>query len=374
MHEDGRANGGRANGGFRSVGGLSQKLTAGLARKGAGGGRVASITRLRGDWAVIVGTDLARCTEPDALTAGRGGKAGAKLLRLKVAGAMALEVQHMSGQIVERVNAYFGHRQIDDIRLVQGTIARKVAAPPIPKPAPEVLARMDAKVSAVSDPDLRAALARLGARIVTKGGTGRRAVLLGALGSLFLARGVRAQASDAEKYLGEVAGDHVLGDPNAPNVIIDYFSLTCPHCANFNAAVMPVVRKEWVETGKAKLIMRHFPSDGIATHAALFAECAGSGKFYDVVDALFKAQIDWLTASDTDAEMIKVLVRQGISAAAATACLSDDQHLNKIIADVQSGQALQVRSTPSLFINEHFYGMPGDGAAGISAILRQVGR
>lgn len=362
MQEKGRA------GGFRAVGGLAQGLTAGIARKGTGGGRLASIVKLRGDWRAIVGPELARCTEPEALIPGRGGKTGAKLLRLKVAGAAALEVQHMSGQIVERVNAYFGHRQIDDIRLMQGAIARPAGPRPIVKPAPEVVARMEGKVAEVQDPDLRTALARLGARIAT----GRRGVMLGAMASLFLARSPRAQGVD--KYLAALPGDHVMGKADAPNIIIDYFSFTCPHCANFNAAVLPAMRKEWIDTGKAKLIMRHFPSDGIATHASLLAECAGPAKFYDMVDALFRAQIDWLTAADPDAEMIKVMALQGVSAKAATACFADERLLNKVIADVQSGQALQVKQTPTLFINERFYGMPLDGMDGISAILRQVGR
>lgn len=324
--------------------------------------------KLRNDWQAIVGPELARCTEPEALIAGRGGKAGAKLLRLKVAGAAALEVQHMSGQIVERVNAYFGHRQIDDIRLMQGAIARKAGPRPIVKPAPEVVQRMDGKVADVQDPDLRAALARLGARIAT----GRRGVVLGVLASLLLARAPRAQGT--EKYLAALPDDHVMGKPDAPNIIIDYFSLTCPHCANFNAAVLPRIRKEWIDTGKAKLIMRHYPSDGIATHASLLAECAGPAKFYDTIDALFRAQIDWLTAADPDAEMIKVMQTQGVSAKASTACFADDRLLNKVIADVQSGQALQVKQTPTLFINEQYYGMPADGVDGINAILRQVGR
>ena len=367
MQEKGRA------GGFRAVGGLTQALTAGLARKGSigkgmGGGRLASIVKLRNDWQAIVGPELARCTEPEALIAGRGGKAGAKMLRLKVAGAAALEVQHMSGQIVERVNAYFGHRQIDDIRLMQGAIARAPGPKPIVKPAPEVVKRMDGKVAEVQDPELRAALARLGARIAT----GRRGVVLGVLASLFLARAPRAQG--AEKYLAALPDDHVMGKPDAPNIIIDYFSLTCPHCANFNAAVLPAMRKEWIDTGKAKLIMRHFPSDGIATHASLLAECAGPAKFYDMIDALFRAQIDWLTAADPDAEMIKVMVQQGVSAERSTACFADDRLLNKVIADVQSGQALGVKQTPTLFINEQYYGMPQDGVDGINAILRQVGR
>jgi hypothetical protein len=369
-------------GGFRAVGGLAQALTAGLARKGAGGGRLASIVRLRGDWQAIVGPELARCTEPEALLAGRGGKSGAKLLRLKVAGAAALEVQHMTGQIVERVNAYFGHRQIDDIRLMQGAIARPAAPRPAAEPPAEEVARMGSKVAGVGDSDLRAALARLGARIATSaktgaktgGGTGRRGVVLGALASMLLARAPRAQDIDPAKYLAALPDDHVLGKPDAANIIIDYFSLTCPHCANFNAAVLPAIRKEWIDTGKARLIMRHFPSDGIATHASLLAECAGPAKFYETIDALFRAQIDWLTASDPDAEMVKVLVKLGVGAQAANACFTDDRLLNKVIADVQSGQALQVRQTPTLFINEQFYGMPADGAAGISTILRQVGR
>lgn len=359
--------------GFRALGGLTQRLTAGL-----GKGRSTSIARLRADWTAIVGPELARCTQPEALIAGRGGRAGARLLRLKVAGAAALEVQHRGAQIVERVNAYLGHRQIEDIRLVQGAIARAPAPPPRPKPAPEVVARMSGQVAGVKDPELRAALARLGARIATSRDTGRRGVLLGVLlgvlGSLLLVRGARAQDDGPARYLAAVPGDHILGDPKAPNIIIDYFSLTCPHCANFNAAVMPAVRKEWVETGKARLIMRHFPSDAVATQAALLAECAGPDKFYDTIDALFRAQIDWLTASDPNAEMIKVLGAHGVAPDAAVACQADDRLLNKVIADVQSGQALGVRQTPSLFINEQSYGMPNDGAAGISAILHQVER
>ena len=116
------------------------------------------------------------------------------------------------------------------------------------------------------------------------------------------------------------------------------------------------------------------PGVQIVWLASLLAECTGPARFYETIDALFKAQIDWLTATDPDAEMVKVLVAQGVSAQAANACFTDDRLLNKVIADVQSGQALRVNSTPTLFINEQFYGMPVDGADGISAILRQVGR
>src|SRR6516225_9870845 len=106
--------------GFRAVGGLAQRLTSGLAK-----GRSASIARLRAEWSAVVGADLARLCRPEALTASRGArsskgasKGAGKILRLRVPGAAALEIQHMAGQIVERVNGYFGHKMIDDIRLV----------------------------------------------------------------------------------------------------------------------------------------------------------------------------------------------------------------------------------------------------------------
>lgn len=356
-------------GGFRNVGGLAQRLTGSLA-KGRGG----SIARLRADWTAIVGEELARRTRPEALVTGRSarGSAGgsAKLLRLRVAGASALEVQHMSGQLVERVNAYAGHRLIDDIRLVQGAIAATPAAPPLPKPGPDVVRRVEGQVAQVEDADLRQALARLGTRIAAS----RRAVLLAGFGAFCFADRPRAQDLSIEKLLGVVPGDHVLGHADAPNIIIDYFSFTCPYCANFNAAVLPKVRAEWVDTGKARLVMRHFPSDQVATHAAQIAEGVGPMRFFQATDTLFRTQSDWLTAPDPDAELLKSLIGLGISPQQAASFVADDRLLDKVVADVVGGRTLRVKGTPALFINEQFYGSPPDGAAGISSILSQVGR
>ena len=360
--------------GFRAVGGLAQRLTSDIA-KSRGKGRGASVVQLKAEWSAIVGAELARVTEPDALLAGRGGKSG-KALRMRVTGAAALEVQHQSGQFVERVNAYLGHKFIDEIRLVQGAIARAPTSRPLPAPDPQTVKRMADKVAEVSDPDLRAALARLGTRIATRNaarnGPGRRGVLLGLLGAVAVAERPRAQGSDVDKLLAVMPGDHVLGKASAPNIIIDYFSLTCPHCANFHAAVLPVVKREWIDSGRVRFVYRHYPSDSVATHASQLAECAGPARFYAAIGALFSTQVDWLTASDPDSELVKAAEKAGI--AGAGQCLANDRLLDKIVADVQSGQALKVRATPTLFINEQFYGNPADGAQGISAILSQVAR
>jgi protein-disulfide isomerase len=353
--------------GFRGIGGLAQRLTSGMADSRGGKSRGVPVARLNAEWSAIVGEDLARLTQPDAVLAGRRGKAG-KALRLRVAGAAALEVQHLSGVLVERVNAYFGHKFIDEIRLVQGAIARPSAPRPLPAPDPQVAQRICAKVAEVKDPELRAALARLGARIAS----GRRGVMLGLLGAVATSRPSRAQTADTDKLLAVMPGDHVLGKADAPNIIIDYFSLTCPHCANFHAAVLPQLKREWIDTGRARLVYRHYPSDSIATHASQLAECVGPARFFDAMDGLFGTQVEWLTAADPDAELLKVAGRVGIKGAAQ--CLANDRLLDKIVADVQSGQALKVRATPTLFINEQFYGNPAGGADGINAILAQVGR
>jgi len=347
--------------GFRAIGGLAQRLTSGMAK-----GRGTSIARLRAEWSAIVGPELARVSRPEALLAVRG-RAG-KALRLRVTGAAAPEIQHKSAQLVERVNGYFGHKMIDDIRLVQGAIAAPTAPPPVAAPDPQAVAQAAERAASVKDPALRAALARLGARIA-----GRRQVLVGTLGAALVGRDLRAADLSRDKLLGALPDDHVLGKTDAPNILIDYASFTCPHCANFYIAVMPDLRQQWIDTGKLRLIHRHFPSDLVATRASQLAECAAPDKFFARVELLFRRQVDWLSVGDPEVEMVKVLADQGVTPEEAQACFANDRLLDKVIADVQSGQTLGVHFTPTLFINEENYANPG-GADAIAAILRQVGR
>ncbi|MFO1084003.1 MAG: DciA family protein [Reyranellaceae bacterium] len=354
--------------GFRAIGGLAQRLTSDIAK-----GRGASIARLRADWSAIAGPDLAAVTWPDALTSGRG-RSG-KILRLRVSGAAALEIQHKSGQVIERVNGYYGYLMVDAVRLVQGMVPQRrgLAEAPAPAPEPRLVSEMAERAKAVEDPELRAALARLGARI------NRRHILAGGLGAALFGHGARvqaqAQAQDRarDKLLDALPDDHILGDRNAPNTLIDYASLTCPHCANFYIAVLPTLRKEWIDLGRLRLIHRHFPSDVVATRAAQLTECAPPDKFFDTVELLFRRQVDWLSVGDPLVEMVTVLAGQGVTKDTAAACFANDKALDKVVADVQSGQALGVRSTPTLFINEENYLNPG-GPDAIAAILRQVGR
>src|SRR5271156_5092888 len=85
--------------------------------------------------------------------------------------------------------------------------------------------------------------------------------------------------------------DHVLGKADAPITIIEYASLTCPHCAEFDKDVVPELKAKYIETGKAKLIFRDFPLDQWALRASVLARCAPADKYFSFVDVLFQNQV-----------------------------------------------------------------------------------
>src|SRR5438067_2761676 len=96
-----------------------------------------------------------------------------------------------------------------------------------------------------------------------------------------------AAAGDAAKELAVQPSDRILGKADAPVTIIEYASLTCPHCAAFEKEMLPKIKSEWIDTGKAKLVFRDFPLDGSALKAALVARCAPPERFYGFIGILF---------------------------------------------------------------------------------------
>jgi protein-disulfide isomerase len=164
-----------------------------------------------------------------------------------------------------------------------------------------------------------------------------------------------AQTVDKASLLNVQPTDHVLGDPKAPITLIEYASFTCPHCAHFSVAILPEVKKKWVDTGKVKLIYRDFPLDQTALKAAQLAECAAKERYYGVVDMIFATQQNWATASDPIGELTKSLRIAGMGEAEVKACLANEAVANGVIADYRGGETLGVNSTPSLFINGEMF-------------------
>lgn len=154
---------------------------------------------------------------------------------------------------------------------------------------------------------------------------------------------------------GYVVGDVVLGDENAPVTIIEYASLTCPHCAAFANNTLPTLKSEYIDTGKAKLILREVYFDQYGLWASAVARCGGADRFYPFVDVFYAKQHDWAGAPDQDAivnEIRRIGRLGGLSQARVDQCLSDQPFVTKLLQDYQAhAEADDVRSTPHFLIN-----------------------
>lgn len=171
--------------------------------------------------------------------------------------------------------------------------------------------------------------------------------------ALFLGAAVAAHAQSAKSPV-QGPDDIVLGKPDAPITIFEYASLSCPHCAEFDKEILPQIKKDWIDTGKARLIFRDFPLNAQALHAAVLAHCAPADEFYPFVDLLFGNQDTWLRAEDIDAALGKLGVLGGVTPEKFAACQADKPLSDKILsAQLQASHDYDVSSTPTFFINGH---------------------
>jgi protein-disulfide isomerase len=144
----------------------------------------------------------------------------------------------------------------------------------------------------------------------------------------------------------------MLGDPNAPVTIIEYASMTCPHCAHFEETTYPELKKRYIDTGKVRLIFREFPLDPLAAAGAMLARCAGKDKYFPLIETLFRTQKDWVVPEDPITPLLNIAKQVGFTKQTFDQCLSDEKLLAGIEAARQSAaDKLGVNSTPTFFIN-----------------------
>lgn len=157
-------------------------------------------------------------------------------------------------------------------------------------------------------------------------------------------------------------GDRILGNPNAPITIVEYASLTCPHCAHFEQDVLPQIEKKWIDTGKAKLVLRDFPLDDLALAAAMIARCAPPDRFYPFINALFADQPQWVLPDPQQARqaLFRIAELGGMNARTAEACLKNQALENAIVKErLVAAEDLGVNATPTFFVNgKMFTGEP----------------
>ena len=170
---------------------------------------------------------------------------------------------------------------------------------------------------------------------------------------LRLITGAKAQsAADVAKPVS--LPDMALGSKDAAVTITEYASMTCPHCAAFNAEVFPKIKAAFIDTGKVRYIFREFPLDIKAAAGSMLARCIAkddSGKFFAVIDLLFKSQGDWVMKNTTET-LTRIGKQAGLTQQQVEDCLKDQALLDKIAADQKyASDVLKVNSTPTFFIN-----------------------
>ncbi len=150
--------------------------------------------------------------------------------------------------------------------------------------------------------------------------------------------------------------DMVYGKEDAPVTIIEYASLTCPHCAEFTINTFPAIKEKYIDTGKARLIFREFPFDPRATAAFILARCAPEDRYFPMVDVFFKQQAQWATAQDGEAALLQIAKLAGFTQESFKACLTNQQILDDVRATMERGSKdFGVTATPTFFINGEKY-------------------
>ena len=175
------------------------------------------------------------------------------------------------------------------------------------------------------------------------------------LSGLFLLGGHASAAIDKPWPI-----DEMMGKADAPITIIEYASLTCPHCADFAEKTLPQIKKDWIDTGKAKLIFRDFPTPPapLAQAAAMISHCSGGAdRYFIFLDTFYHSQKNWIQAGNP-LDALKGIARLGgMSPDQVDKCLQDRDLLNQMNARVQDAEdRYNVDSTPSFIVNGKLVG------------------
>jgi len=152
------------------------------------------------------------------------------------------------------------------------------------------------------------------------------------------------------------ADDFVLGKADAPVTLVEYASLTCPHCAQFHETVLPTIRKDYIEKGLVRFVFRDFPLDNLALTASVIARCAGRERYFGFIDAFFSGQKTWAADKNPVGAMSRIARLGGMTQADVDACLKKKDVADAVLKQrLEADQKYGVRSTPTILINGEKY-------------------
>jgi protein-disulfide isomerase len=181
-----------------------------------------------------------------------------------------------------------------------------------------------------------------------------RRTLLSLVAATALARPAFADNTDPNSPFAQRS----IGSPKAPVTAIEYFSLTCTHCAHFANVTMPKVKPNLVDTGKLQIIYHDFPLDQVALMAAQVARCLPAVEYYPFIEALFASQDDWAFAPGIDYKqsIFQYAALAGMDQTTYDAALANTKLKNFILAGQQEAETMyNVNATPTFIINGKVY-------------------
>ena len=157
-----------------------------------------------------------------------------------------------------------------------------------------------------------------------------------------------------ESALDITEKDFVIGNEDAKITIIEYASLSCSHCADFHVNTLETLKKEYIDTGKVKMVFRDYPFNYPALLGSMVLRCIPKNYRYDYMNALFKLQPDWVNKKNkkTIQELYKIMQSGGMTKEEYDACIYNTELENEILEGVMEAQnQFNIKSTPSFIIN-----------------------
>jgi protein-disulfide isomerase len=145
--------------------------------------------------------------------------------------------------------------------------------------------------------------------------------------------------------------DMTLGKPDAPVTIIEYSSLSCPHCAAFHKEVFPELQSQYIDTGKVHFVMREFPLNESALAGAVLARCLPPDRYFAFTSMLFAKQADWAYKEDALTPLKALAKQAGMTGEEFDKCIDNEALQKQILAVRDEGEKKGVHATPSFFVN-----------------------
>ncbi len=146
--------------------------------------------------------------------------------------------------------------------------------------------------------------------------------------------------------------DRVLGHDDAPVTMVEYSSLSCPHCAQFHNEIFPELKEKYIDSGKLRLLARNYPINEPALRGSMLTMCVPDDKYYPFLKVLFSMQKKWAMSVDFMDSLKQIAKVGGVSEVEFDACMENEGVEKKVLEIKRDAtEQLDIEATPTFYIN-----------------------